>query len=81
MDALAAGQGIGVKKRADRIQNAAGGPPLELDRAQRQAEAKLLGTASTPRAEFGDLVGKWTHDPDFDEVMASQRRIDKAKWK
>jgi hypothetical protein len=32
------------------------------------------------KADFSDLVGKWTPDPAFDEVIASQRRLDRDKW-
>ena len=35
----------------------------------------------TVKADFSDLVGKWTPDPAFDEVIASQRKIDRAKWR
>lgn len=34
----------------------------------------------TVKADFSDLVGKWTADPTFDEIVASQRKIDNAKW-
>ena len=33
------------------------------------------------KADFSDLVGKWTPDPGFDEVIDSQRQIDADKWK
>ncbi len=33
------------------------------------------------KADFSDLVGQWADDPDFDDVMKSQRRIDRDKWK
>jgi hypothetical protein len=33
------------------------------------------------KADFSDLVGKWEPDPAFDEIIASQRKIDWAKWK
>ena len=33
------------------------------------------------KADFSDLVGEWTPDPAFDEVVASQRQIDLEKWK
>jgi len=32
------------------------------------------------RADFTDLVGPWTPDPAFHEILASQRRIDPDKW-
>lgn len=33
------------------------------------------------KANFSDLVGRWVEDPEFDAIIASQRRIDEAKWK
>jgi len=33
------------------------------------------------RADFSDLVGRWTPDPSFDEILAAQRQIDSHKWK
>jgi hypothetical protein len=39
-------------------------------------------TIGRPRkTDFSDLVGRWTPDPAFDEVIASQRQIDWDKWK
>lgn len=32
------------------------------------------------QANFSELVGKWTSDPAFDDVVASQRQIDPDKW-
>jgi hypothetical protein len=34
-----------------------------------------------PRADFSDLVGRWTPDAAFDEVIDSQRQIDLEKWR
>jgi hypothetical protein len=31
-------------------------------------------------ADFSDLVGRWTPDPAFDEILAAQRQIDPEKW-
>ena len=39
----------------------------------------LIGRAV--KADFSDLVGKWTPDQAFDEIVASQRQIDLEKWK
>jgi hypothetical protein len=36
---------------------------------------------SHQRADFSDVVGQWTPDPAFDEILASQRQIDWDKWK
>ncbi len=33
------------------------------------------------KADFSDLVGKWTPDPAFDEILAAQRQIDPEKWR
>jgi len=32
-------------------------------------------------ADFSDLVGQWTPDLAFDEVLAVQRQIDLEKWR
>jgi plasmid stability protein len=71
------------------------GVPADVDRAlrARAAERKqslnrvvldeltraLVG--KPVRADFSDLVGKWSPDSAFDEVTASQRQIDPDKWK
>lgn len=70
------------------------GVPPEVDRVLRLKAARnkqsfnqvLLdeltrATVGRPvRADFTDLVGKWTPDAAFDEVIASQRQIDRDKW-
>ena len=71
------------------------GVPGEVDQALRKKAAQLgrslnrvivdeltratLGQAK--RADFSDLVGRWTSDPAFDEILAAQRQIDWDKWK
>ena len=71
------------------------GIPLEVDRILRKRATQrkqslnqviideLVRAASSAirRADFSDLVGRWTPDPEFDRVIASQRRIDPDKWK
>jgi hypothetical protein len=71
------------------------GIPPEVDRALRKKAAQLKlslnqlvvdeltrATIGRPRkADFSGLVGQWTPDPAFDEVMAAQRQIDWDKWK
>jgi hypothetical protein len=32
------------------------------------------------RSDFSELVGQWTPDPGFDEVIAAQRQIHWGKW-
>jgi hypothetical protein len=71
------------------------GVPKEVDRALRSKAAQLKislnqvvvneltrATIGSPRrADFSGLVGQWTPDPEFDDVIASQRQIDWDKWK
>jgi hypothetical protein len=83
-----------MRKQAP-VQYTIRGVPGEVDRVLRQ-RAKQRGdslnqvlideltraTVGHPkRADFTDLVGQWTPDPAFDEILASQRRIDPDKWK
>jgi len=83
-----------MRKQAP-VQYTIRGVPGEVDRVLRQ-RAKQRGdslnqvlideltraTVGHPkRADFSDLVGQWTQDPAFDEILASQRRIDPDKWK
>lgn len=71
------------------------GVPSEVDRALRQKAARRkvslnqvvldeLVDATLGRkrkADFSDLVGRWTPDASFDEIVAAQRQIDWDKWK
>jgi hypothetical protein len=71
------------------------GIPAEVDRALRKKAAQLKislnqlvvneltqATIERPRkADFSGLVGQWSPDPAFDEVIAAQRQIDWDKWK
>ena len=84
-----------MRKHAREIQYTIRGIPPEVDRVLRQKAAhrkkslnavivEELTAASigkTPKADFSNLVGKWTPDPGFDEIIASQRQIDWEKWK
>jgi plasmid stability protein len=70
------------------------GVPSEVDRILRQRAAQRgqslnqvvldeLTQATIghmQRADFSDLVGQWTPDPAFDEILAAQRQIDWDKW-
>jgi hypothetical protein len=83
-----------MKKQAE-IQYTIRGVPREVDRILRRKAAQqkqslnqlivnelVMTTIGRPqRADFSDLVGRWTPDPGFDEIMAAQRRIDRDKWK
>jgi hypothetical protein len=84
-----------MKKQARDLQYTIRGIPPEVDRALRRKAAKRKQslnqvivdelTAATvgerKKADFGDLVGRWAPDPEFDEMVASQRQIDPQKWK
>jgi hypothetical protein len=85
-----------MEQQADHpVQYTIRGIPPEVDRALRRKAAQrkqslnqvvveelVHATLGQPvRADFTDLVGKWTPDPAFDEIIASQRQIDPDKWK
>jgi hypothetical protein len=71
------------------------GVPREIDRALRKKAAQrkqslnqlildelaAAVSGARKRADFGDVVGHWTPDSGFDEVIAVQRQIDPDKWK
>jgi hypothetical protein len=79
----------------ENVQYTIRGVPQEVDRVLRQKAAHLkislnqvvvdeltratIGGAR--KADFSGLVGQWTPDPGFDEVIAAQRQIDPEKWK
>ncbi len=84
-----------MKKQAPSVQYTIRGVPREVDRVLRQKaeqrkqslnriildELTVATVGRQRRADFSDLVGRWTPDPAFDEIMAAQRRIDRDKWK
>jgi hypothetical protein len=86
---------VGMKEPADAIQYTIRGIPRDVDRALRQKAKRhkkslnqvvvdeLTAAAGSNRkyADFSDLVGKWTPDPEFDEIIAAQRQIDPDLWK
>jgi hypothetical protein len=77
------------------IQYTVRGIPREVDRVLRQRAARRkqslnqliveelieVTIGQKRRADFSDLVGQWTPDPAFDEIVAAQRQIDWDKWK
>lgn len=83
-----------MNKQAE-IQYTVRGIPREVDRALRERAARRkqslnqliveelteVTIGQRPRADFSDLVGRWTPDPAFDEILAAQRQIDWDKWK
>lgn len=70
------------------------GIPPEVDKALRKLAARKKQSLNqcvveqlvsatvgqTVKADFSDLVGRWVEDPEFDDIIASQRRIDHEKW-
>jgi hypothetical protein len=84
-----------MKEDANQIQYTIRGIPVDVDRALRKKAAKRKKslnqlivdelTAATvgpgKREDFSDLVGQWTPDPGFDEILLAQRQIDPEKWK
>ncbi|HEV7514776.1 MAG TPA: hypothetical protein VGR07_00610 [Thermoanaerobaculia bacterium] len=48
-------------------------------------EALLQGTglqgAPLRRRDLGDVAGTWVEDPEIDEALADQRRIDPELWR
>ncbi len=85
---------VGMKQQAE-VQYTVRGVPREVDHALRKKAARRKQSLNQvildelieatlgrkQRADFSDLVGRWTPDPAFDEILASQRQIDWDKWK
>jgi hypothetical protein len=83
-----------MKAQAE-VQYTVRGVPREVDRALRKKAAQrkqslnqvildeltVATIGRKQRADFSDLVGRWTPDAAFDEILASQREIDWDKWK
>ncbi len=84
-----------MKKQASVVQYTIRGVPREVDVILRRKAAKRkvslnqvlveelseAAIGARNRADFSDLVGKWTPDPAFDEIVAAGRQIDRDKWK
>ena len=83
-----------MKTQAE-VQYTVRGVPREVDRLLRKKAAQrkqslnqvildeltLATIGGKQRADFSDLVGRWTPDSAFDEILASQRQVDWDKWK
>lgn len=84
-----------MKMQAPAVQYTIRGIPSEVDSAlRRKAAARKQSlnqvivdelieatVGSRKRADFSDITGHWIPDPAFDEILASQRKIDPEKWK
>jgi hypothetical protein len=86
----------GMKSQAKKfVQYTVRGVPRELDIILRRKAAQRATSINqviideltqaamgrSRKADFSDLVGRWTPDPAFDKIIASQRQIDWDKWK
>jgi hypothetical protein len=86
----------GMRAQAKKhVQYSIRGIPPEVDRALRNKAAQRkvslnqvvvdeltrAAIGRTQKSDFSALVGQWTPDPEFDEVIAAQRQIDWDKWK
>lgn len=36
---------------------------------------------ATPQRDISDVAGTWVEDPDFDEAIAAQHRIERRLWR
>jgi hypothetical protein len=84
-----------MKGKARKIQYTILGVPREIDAILRRKAAQrahslnqiilneLAGATGgrKPRADFPDVVGRWTPDAGFDEIIRSLRQIDLEKWR
>jgi hypothetical protein len=84
-----------MRKQAPLVQYTVRGVPREVDIALRRKASKRkvslnqiiveelseAAMGAKIRADFSDLVGKWTPDAAFDEILAAARQIDRDKWK
>jgi hypothetical protein len=84
-----------MKSESEAIQYTIRGIPPEVDRALRRKARKANKSlnqivldelthateAKRKYADFSNVVGRWTPDPGFDEIVASQRQIDWEKWR
>jgi len=83
-----------MRSQAEGVQYTIRGVPREVDRILRRKAAErkqslnqvvldelVLATVGRKRrADFSDLVGQWTADAAFEEILAAQRQIDWDKW-
>lgn len=84
-----------MKQRTNSLQYTIRGVSPEVDRLLREKAAQRKQSLNEVvldelteatigckrKADFSDLVGQWTPDPAFDEIMAAHRQIDWEKWR
>ena len=83
-----------MNRQAGAIQYTIRGIPREVDRTLRRKakqrkqslnqvildELTQATLGRSAKADFSDLVGQWTSDAGFDELLAAQRQIDADEW-
>jgi len=54
-----------------------------LNEAAIEALAEGVGVAGVPRKrrDLSDIVGTWVSEPEVEEALADQRRIDEELWR
>ena len=81
--------------RAPEVQYTVRGVPAEVDHMLREraratnqslnqiivAELIRATIGNERKADFSDVLGKWTPDEGFDATISAQRQIDWEKWK
>ena len=77
-----------MKGKARKIQYTIRDVPQEIDAKRGQSLNKVILdelAAATgghkAKADLSDVVGRWTPDEGFDEIISSQRQVDLEKWK
>ena len=56
---------------------------LSLNQTVLDALSRSLGLSQEPQRlrDLGDIAGSWIEDPEFDQAIADQDRIDEELWK
>jgi hypothetical protein len=84
-----------MKQQVKELRYTIRGVPPEVDRVLRLKatqrkqslnqvildELTVATIGQSARSDFSHLVGRWTPDPSFDEMLAAQRQINWDKWK
>ena len=68
-------------KKVDAALRAKAAPRKKRLNRSKKDELTAATTGALRRADFSNLVGAWTPDPEFDEILVSQRQIDPEQWK
>ena len=52
-----------------------------LNQIAAEALAEAAGAHAQRYTDLDDLIGTWVDDPEFDQIMAEQDRIDEELWR